>query len=387
MRVMTFHNDYLQHGGETQSVLTINKALRDLEIENQLWLLQNKIVLDKSFSAAIQFLSSRNGVESVILHDIEKFGPDIVQVENIFPFLGPPLMRVLRRLEVPWVRTYRNYRMNCIAGTQFRKESQCSLCSSQSLSIPAVVFGCYKGSRTKTTAALAVRELSEIEARAFPPAARVVTSQYLGQQLFGSSRDDVHVIPNPVDLNPGPQVRSWCEREWDFTFLGRLEPEKGIGVFLELVDLFPNKNFVICGAGPMEGVCSEKALEQSNLSLVGEKSPSEVGEILSNSRFTLVPSLWEEPFGRIVLEAATLGSIPVARASGGLKEVVRTLGAEEFLVSGKDARDWASHLSRLLAMEAAYLEHRSQEISHQAGRKFSPKKIASQWKALYASVL
>ena len=47
---------------------------------------------------------------------------------------------------------------------------------------------------------------------------------------------------------------------------------------------------------------------------------------LNKHNFLLVPSVWEEPFGLVVLEAMACGCIPIVSNSGGLPEALGNAG-------------------------------------------------------------
>ena len=59
-----------------------------------------------------------------------------------------------------------------------------------------------------------------------------------------------------------------------------------------------------------------------NLKFTGWIPQDEVLKIYKKSSITIVPSLWEEPFGRSSLEAASCGNAVILSKKGGLPETI-----------------------------------------------------------------
>ena len=78
--------------------------------------------------------------------------------------------------------------------------------------------------------------------------------------------------------------------------------------------------------------------------LLGERA--DVPEIMGSLDALLVPS-WEEPFGRVVIEAMALGLVVVATNVGGPAEIIRD-DFDGILLSPRDPGLWASAIARLV---------------------------------------
>lgn len=121
---------------------------------------------------------------------------------------------------------------------------------------------------------------------------------------------------------------------------------KGAQIFLELARRFPAERFLLAGA-VQEDVRAQCA-DLSNVTLSGMLSTR---VLLRRSRIVLVPSQWQEPFGRIAVEAMASGIPVLASATGGLCEIV---GATALAVHGfRRPLAWARALEHLLGSERA----------------------------------
>jgi glycosyltransferase involved in cell wall biosynthesis len=95
---------------------------------------------------------------------------------------------------------------------------------------------------------------------------------------------------------------------------------KGVEIFLKIADKLPNKKFLAVG-------WSEKTRElkkRKNIEYVPWVDDMRL--IYSKTKILLVPSIWYEPFGRVVIEAMYNGIPCVVSNRGGLPEAVGNAG-------------------------------------------------------------
>jgi glycosyltransferase involved in cell wall biosynthesis len=65
--------------------------------------------------------------------------------------------------------------------------------------------------------------------------------------------------------------------------------------------------------------------------------------LFSNADVTIVPSLWDEPFGIVAIESLAAGCPVIASAVGGLAEIFRD-GVESFYVERPTAKNFATRI-------------------------------------------
>ncbi|MCM8787206.1 MAG: glycosyltransferase family 4 protein [Candidatus Omnitrophica bacterium] len=133
------------------------------------------------------------------------------------------------------------------------------------------------------------------------------------------------VIYNSFEGLKKPQVKP---KNYIF-YAGRLTPGKGIDLlvksFTEIVKKNPGLRLLIAGDGLLRDEI-ESFIKKNNLRskiiLLGQISHAKVLFYLRQAKVCVVPSVWEEPFGRVALEAQFLGIPVVATKQGGLPEIV-----------------------------------------------------------------
>lgn len=150
----------------------------------------------------------------------------------------------------------------------------------------------------------------------------------------------VHDIPNPVAVEKQPAADPG--RSSAFAFVGRLTPEKGIFLFAEACRRADVKS-VFVGDGECRAELERRFPEAICTGWLAEQG---VRHIMADSRAVLLPSLWYETQGLVVLEAAALG-IPaiVADSCAGREYVVD--GVTGLWFKGGDSGDLAKQISRL----------------------------------------
>ena len=104
--------------------------------------------------------------------------------------------------------------------------------------------------------------------------------------------------------------------KFTFIFVGRLIVKKGILLYLELAKNFPQFDFLIVGTGPEIDRVQQAAKVLNNLKYLGTTPVYQQASVLCT------PSLYQEGYGRVVMEAAACGLPIIASNLGGLPEAL-----------------------------------------------------------------
>lgn len=150
-------------------------------------------------------------------------------------------------------------------------------------------------------------------------------------QIAGS-RSLAATLPGPAEVIPNPlriDFHIWppANRGRSILFVGRLIPEKGATVLLRAFALIPRSacppNLTIVGSGPqkieLENLARNLGIAE-RVRFLASISGSELQEIYRANTVVAVPSVWEEPFGLVALEAVASGCRVVVSNRGGLPE-------------------------------------------------------------------
>ena len=78
---------------------------------------------------------------------IQAFKPDVIQVQNVYPFISPAILGMIKRLHIPVVMRCPNYRLFCPTGLHLdEKDEVCEKCLSGIREINTVLKNCEKNS-------------------------------------------------------------------------------------------------------------------------------------------------------------------------------------------------------------------------------------------------
>jgi glycosyltransferase involved in cell wall biosynthesis len=144
------------------------------------------------------------------------------------------------------------------------------------------------------------------------------------------------VVRNGItDLTESEVRKLYLPRCYDLTFVGRITEQKGIGVFLAALqyfennysELFSSRITVAIAGGPLPGVSIPLELQNisrfSNLEVVYLGEVDDPGSLFLSTKVACVPSLFQDPFPTVVLEAMRAGCCVVASDLGGSREALR----------------------------------------------------------------
>lgn len=175
---------------------------------------------------------------------------------------------------------------------------------------------------------------------------------------YGFSPHKIRVIYNGIhvrlDLLPEFEKRKLREalglKEDDIllSYVGRISASKGISHLLEALAQLPERfQLTIIGDGAQKGELKsqvQKLRLQSRVRFLGFVDHPD--DLIAASDLVVVPSVWYEPFGRVVVEAMNQGVPVVASCIGGMAELFDD-GIQGVYVTPKDVNRLAEVLQEL----------------------------------------
>jgi glycosyltransferase involved in cell wall biosynthesis len=217
-------------------------------------------------------------------------------------------------------------------------------------------------------------ELSQRLLRAHQPVDRfMVASRYMRSELVSIGIRRTRIVVNPlyVELpsdppagDTPPTVVAVCRM---------VHPDKGVAALLAaLARVSVPYRALLVGEGPDLAFLQEQARElglASDVEFLGAVPHARTLEIIGRARVVALPSMWNEPFGSVGLEAMARARPVVAFDVGAVREWL-TPGVTGRLVARGDVEDFARALSELLASpeRARELGRRGPEL---VGKRFS----------------
>lgn len=326
MRILMMHSRYQQQGGEDISFRTEVELLRRGGHEVDLAVYDNHDV-EKLGRArtAIRTIWSHPAVADVR----RRLGAqpyDILHVQNYFPMISPAVLLTGGQMGVATVQALRNYRLMCAAGQLFRDGHDCDICVGRFVPWAGVRLGCFRGSVAGSAALAGMIATHKLlgtwhqHTDALVPVSDYVRAMYV---RGGFPTERLHSKPNIslAEARPG-------EKERQAIFAGRLTVEKGVDGLIAAWRLAApfNARLLIVGTGPQEDHLKRLADGDPTIHFMGHRDHGELIVMLATSRISVIPSIWNEPFGRTAVEAFSVGTPVIAADKGGLIEIIEGTG-------------------------------------------------------------
>jgi glycosyltransferase involved in cell wall biosynthesis len=229
--------------------------------------------------------------------------PALMHTHNLTGF-SASVWQVARDARLPVVHTLRDYSLLCPAATMFYTGQNCG---AQHLSCAL-----YSLPRMRLSNSIsAVTSVSQF-----------TLDRHLAAGAFArvGRREIVpnFVVPAPIER----ATRAEAGRPFTFGYIGQIVPVKGVD---RLIEAFPLRRageceLLIAGEGDEDYVRSLRDMaKDKQVRFLGRKTPEEFYPFLD---MLVVPSLWHEPFARVVIEAYSYGVPVVASNRGGQPEAV-----------------------------------------------------------------
>ena len=105
-------------------------------------------------------------------------------------------------------------------------------------------------------------------------------------------------------------------------FVGRLIPIKGPKLIMEVAKSLPKINFVFIGDGPLAGEIAEEVRNYPNVTFVGKVNNEKRNYYYHAADIFVLPSLYEEAFGKVAIEALFCGKPVIGSKRGAIPDII-----------------------------------------------------------------
>ncbi|PZV95164.1 Glycosyltransferase involved in cell wall bisynthesis [Micromonospora phaseoli] len=246
--------------------------------------------------------------------------PDVLHLHNPYPLLSPWVVRTAHRHGVPVVQTVHNYRQVCSSGLYFRDGVICQDCRGRALGVPAVVHRCYRGSRAQSALMATTLAVHRGTWRSVDRFIALTTAVADHLRDYGIPDERIVVKPNGI-----PDPGSPAPLGQGFLFLGRLSPEKGLGLLLEAWRRHPDGALGplrVAGDGELRPLVEAAAAERTDVTFLGPLDRAGVRDALTASAVVLATSTWHDVLPTVIIEALASGRPVLGTALGGIPYLV-----------------------------------------------------------------
>ena len=374
LRVLVAHNSYQMRGGEDAVVDAEVALLRSHGHPVTEYRRHNDELQDmRTLAAAFDTLWSRKTGRDLD-RLVAEARPDVIHVHNTFPLISPSLYWTAHRHGIPVVQTLHNFRLLCPQAMLLRDGKVCEDCMGRT-PWPAIVHGCYRGSRAQSAGVAAMVTLHRaLGTWRHKVACYIAVNEFCRRKFIegGLPADRIAIKPNFVDVPALPTMR-----RSGFLYVGRLAPEKGIAVLAGAATQTCGIEIKIAGDGPdaalLDGI--------EGVDRIGAVSLSQVEDLMCRAVALVMPSICYENFPRTLVEAYGCGLPVIASRIGALAELV-VEGVTGLLFDSGNQDDLASKL-RWAQAHPTEMEAMGGRARERFEEKFTPRKNYEQLVRIY----
>ena len=194
----------------------------------------------------------------------------------------------------------------------------------------------------------------------------ICVSKAVQQTMFPDREENISVVYDWLDMEAVKHTNGNASLHTELGLakttslvgcVGRIEAWKGQHVFLAAANLLapenPNLHFVIVGSATpnkedyLEELKKNRALSpyKNQISFLGQRS--DIANIMRNCSIMVHASTAPEPFGLVVMEAMSCGTVVVGANDGGVREQIED-GVNGYLYQPGNPQDMASKISAAL---------------------------------------
>ncbi len=317
---------------------------------------------------------------------IKKYRPDIAHLHNIAHHLSPSILSVLKKHNIPIVQTLHDYQLICPNYKLYTEGEVCERCKKYKY-FETVIHKCLQDAYLPSAfEALEMYFHKSLQIYENMIDYYVSPSEFLAEKLvaWGHDKRKIAVINNFINSkNFKPNFKNGNY----ILYFGRLAEEKGLKILVQAMKEANDINLKIAGEGPLKPKLEKYARENklSNIEFLGFKNQEELSGLISDSAFTVMPSVWYENYPYGILESFAFGKPVVASDLGGISELI-IKGKTGFSCRPGEPGDLAQKIKKLYSDKDLILK------MGKAARKFveennSPETHYKQIIALYNNLL
>jgi len=288
---------------------------------------------------------------------IKKEKPDLAYLHNIFHHIGPAILPVLKKYNIPVIHTLHHYK-HISANYYLLKDGRPWEKDKGGKYWRYLTDRVIKGSVLAGFHEMIEMTIHHKLWRPFQRYVNLCTSP--SKFLMQKSRDynfpkAIAHLPYGLDENdyqPGYEPKNYM------LFYGRLSSEKGVQTIIDALARIKGLNtpLYIVGQGEFESELRQQVQKQrlaDKVKFLGFKTGAELHRLVREAKFVIVPSLWYENSPLTIYESLALGTPVVGAYQGGIPELIQEdtdlAKSTGVTFASGDAEDLADKIEFLLA--------------------------------------
>ncbi|MCP5190689.1 MAG: glycosyltransferase [Pseudomonadales bacterium] len=204
----------------------------------------------------------------------------------------------------------------------------------------------------------------------------VASSHFLAGKALAATGQCAHVVHPPMNLFFDTQADAQ-----GFVTLINAHKVKGLDTFLEVARRLPRVRFLLQESWKLKddalAALQDRLADLPNVTF--QHRVSDMRQVYRQTRLLLVPSIWEEGFGMVSVEAQSCGIPVIASARGGLPESVGDGGL--LIKDYQNVDAWVAAVQSVLESPERHADLSARALAHARSDDFSPPELARRFLA------
>lgn len=255
-------------------------------------------------------LDFRNCLNRGIIRSVfDVVNPEVVHTNNLYE-ITPEIWVEAKKRGIPVVHTVRDFYLMCYKTNLLRKDK--SICES-----PALGCRFYQ---------MLNRNLSKHVMALTAPSEMMIEQVTNRGFFYNATCKRIYNACDYDDITVREQVKKHLNRRArTFVYLGGLHSHKGVATMLDAFMQVKHEEarLIIAGKGTEEKRVKQACEKDNRIKYVGFLSEKDMTTLLEQCDVLVCPSIWNEPFGRVILDAYKNGLPVISSRIGALPEIVQ----------------------------------------------------------------
>jgi len=328
MKILICHNYYKDRGGEDVVFEYEADTLKSKGYDVVLYCKHNKSINSfiKKIGVFLNFFFSFYTFREV-KKIIKKEKPDVAHIHNIFSLISLSIYFVLKRYKIPIIQTIHNFRLFCSNGLCLRSGKICTKCVKNRFS--NIFKVCSSKRLYDFFLSIFIYFIRKFRIYDRFVDYFIVPSTFVKNKMIecGLGKNKIvikrHSLDNKKFFIEENHYKNNDDNKY-FLFIGRLSEEKGIDNLIKIFREIDNIELKILGDGPL--ISGLKKLighnNLNNIKILGYVGGNLKNKFISNSLAVIIPSIFFETCGLVLLESLMLGTPVVVNNIGALPESI-----------------------------------------------------------------
>ena len=278
-----------------------------------------------------------------LAREMDKYKPDIVQVQNLYPLLSSSIFRPIKERGIPIVMRCPNYRLFCPNGLCLSPRGEvCEKCFG-GREWHCIANNCEE-SFTKSLGYALRNCYSRISGNIINGVDRFIVQSEFQKQKFiqqGLPAEKLVTLPGicpEISVDNNDSIGEYV------SFVGRVSSEKGINEFIEAAKQNPTLPFKVAGSVDNKFVMPSDCSD--NVEFLGFVKGDKLNELYLKSKIIVVPSKWYEGFPNVITRGMLLKRPVITTNIGAMPSIIRS-GVHGFLVEPGNVRQLSETIAKL----------------------------------------